>query len=731
MIWTLALAGGVYAVSLMRGPCEDALTAAAAARVDALMQRRLVRAVSAPAGIEHLEDEGVRERLASARGELLGATPEGAPMALVSSLGDRLTGVLACAVLATFRWWLGLSLLLVWLLVRRPLGARVRFQATRARQAGPQLRRSWYLLGLAWRPPAAKEMRVFGLGDWTAGRHRDEWLAGMQATWQELRRLSTQVWLAGGLLLAAYALAAGTVGWTADHGEISLRTLATMLPMLPVSMAVGSITLADISLAQMLASVPDLDALTNALRHRAPTANRAEGGDAAAPPLPADGLPRRGVRFAAVTFTNPGRPEPVLRSLELELRFGESLGLVGVNGAGKTTLVTLLATHARAERRSHHGRRRSADAAQRARVAAPGGGRLPGLRAVPVQRRRERGPVRRRPSRSRPARAGGRPGGRGRPHRPTPARLGDDLSPHYEGGVGLSGGQWQRIALARALYAIETGSRVLVLDEPTAQLDVRAEAMFYDRFLELTAGVTSIVISHRFGSVGFKVMIDAAIARDTGQIALGAALVATLFTLSWLLALVSSPTASPPSAPRTWSWCSRTGGWSSRARTRSSSPEAAHTPSCSSCRPGRTRDAAVVGLAVAGAGGVRDRVRQRVRALDAAPHHEPWLEPRRDRCRLARLDSDVGALHASMCPRTASAWPNWCAGPASRRSAEMILKRVGSRWGYLRVVPEPSRPRAIPPGRARMARLAAKVFAYPIVWAGQDSRTAADAPASG
>jgi ATP-binding cassette, subfamily B, bacterial len=67
--------------------------------------------------------------------------------------------------------------------------------------------------------------------------------------------------------------------------------------------------------------------------------------------------------------------------------------------------------------------------------------------------------------------------------------------------VGLSGGQWQRIALARALYAVDAGARVLVLDEPTAQLDVRSEAEFYDRFLELTHGVTSIVISHRFGSV--------------------------------------------------------------------------------------------------------------------------------------------------------------------------------------------------------------------------------------
>jgi ATP-binding cassette subfamily B protein len=75
------------------------------------------------------------------------------------------------------------------------------------------------------------------------------------------------------------------------------------------------------------------------------------------------------------------------------------------------------------------------------------------------------------------------------------------LSPHYDGGVDLSGGQWQLVALARALYAVRRGARMLVLDEPTAQLDVRAEAAFYDRFLELTAGVMSIVISHRFASV--------------------------------------------------------------------------------------------------------------------------------------------------------------------------------------------------------------------------------------
>jgi len=75
------------------------------------------------------------------------------------------------------------------------------------------------------------------------------------------------------------------------------------------------------------------------------------------------------------------------------------------------------------------------------------------------------------------------------------------LSRRTPGGTDLSGGQWQRVALARALFAVDAGASVLILDEPTAALDVRAEAEFYDRFLEMTRGTTTIVISHRFSTV--------------------------------------------------------------------------------------------------------------------------------------------------------------------------------------------------------------------------------------
>ncbi len=250
LLLALALAGGLYAISLMRGPFEDALAAAATARVDATMQRRVVSAVCTPVGIEHLEDEQVLEQLASARGELLGGQPAG---------------------------------------------------AARARLAGAPLRRSWYLLGLAWKPPGAKEMRVFGLGDWVAERHRTEWLEGIEPAWQELRALNVRTWLAGAVVLAAYGAGAGVLGWTAYHQEITLRTLATMLPMLPATMSTGSITLADISLERSLSALPDLDRLTAELGQGDGEARHGAGsrGRATRSPRPRSAVPRPAFRAGA------------------------------------------------------------------------------------------------------------------------------------------------------------------------------------------------------------------------------------------------------------------------------------------------------------------------------------------------------------------------------------------------------------------------------------------------
>ena len=81
------------------------------------------------------------------------------------------------------------------------------------------------------------------------------------------------------------------------------------------------------------------------------------------------------------------------------------------------------------------------------------------------------------------------------------AELDQPLSKAYEGGTDLSGGQWQRVALARAIAGVALGAGVIVLDEPTAQLDVRGEAEIFERLLEATRGCTSILILHRFSTV--------------------------------------------------------------------------------------------------------------------------------------------------------------------------------------------------------------------------------------
>jgi ATP-binding cassette subfamily B protein len=486
----LAIAGAIYALSLLRGPFEDALSASASARVDALMQDRLVTAVCAPAGIEHLEDERVLDRLASARGELLDSQPAGAPMALISDFGDDLTGVLACIALATFRWWIGIGLLAVWLAVRRPLKTLIRSRVAMARQAGVPLRRSWYLLTLAWKPPAAKELRVFGLADWVAARHREHWLEGIGPSWREARRLNARVWAAGALVLVAYAIAAAELGWAADHHEVSLRTLVTMLPMLPATLSVGSITIADVSLEQMLSSLPDLDSLASGLgggrRLR-------EGGS------PAAGLPRERVSFERVSFAYPGG-SPVLRELDLDLAIGESLGLVGINGAGKSTLVSLLA-----RMREPTAGRITVDGTPLTQLDARAWQRQVAVvyqdfTRFPFSAAENVALADGLPDEAALRRAAQRAGALELIER-LPEGWQTQLAPQYTRGVDLSGGQWQRVALARALYAVERGARVLVLDEPTAQLDIRGEAAFYDTFLELTAGVTSIVISHRFASV--------------------------------------------------------------------------------------------------------------------------------------------------------------------------------------------------------------------------------------
>jgi ABC-type multidrug transport system fused ATPase/permease subunit len=219
---------------------------------------------------------------------------------------------------------------------------------------------------------------------------------------------------------------------------------------------------------------------------------------------PADGMPAHHIRFRDVTFAYPAAPaRPVLGGLDLEIPAGSSLAIVGQNGAGKTTLAKLLcrlydpqsgaievdgADLKDLDLESWRGRI-TAVFQDFARFELT-------LRENVVPRETE----------------GGAPGGAAglddtveaalaEAGAGTLASLDTVLAKGYSGGTDLSGGQWQRVALARALAAVRLGAGLVLLDEPTAQLDVRGEAEIFERVLAATRSCTTILISHRFSTV--------------------------------------------------------------------------------------------------------------------------------------------------------------------------------------------------------------------------------------
>jgi ABC-type multidrug transport system fused ATPase/permease subunit len=208
----------------------------------------------------------------------------------------------------------------------------------------------------------------------------------------------------------------------------------------------------------------------------------------------ADLMPALEIRFRNLSFAYPRTDALVLDGFDLTIPAGSSLAIVGQNGAGKTTLAKLLC-----------------------RLYDPQSGSIEidgiDLRELDLDAWRSRVaavfqdfihfelPLRDNvsPSGSAPdnviqaalAEAGAA----------DLAGLDTVLARGYEGGTELSGGQWQRIALARALCAVKLGAGIVLLDEPTAQLDVRGEAEIFERILAATRHATTILISHRFSTV--------------------------------------------------------------------------------------------------------------------------------------------------------------------------------------------------------------------------------------
>ncbi|NYE75108.1 ATP-binding cassette domain-containing protein [Microlunatus parietis] len=357
---------------------------------------------------------------------------------------------------------------------------------------------------------SAKEIRIFGLTGFIRRRWWDNITSAYLPYWRKRRRgAMINLAIGGGRVLVTCA-AIGYAAWLASDGRIDLTALATALSLI---MAIGSTDLWSLGQLQRGVAVLawlDRIAPAKAVLQRIRTSPRTAPEPA---PVPA-GAPS--IVFDDVTFRYPGAESDILRGLSWELPAGDAVALVGVNGAGKSTLVKLacgayLPTSGRVlvggvdladldldQRRAWQ--RRVAPITQdfvRLPLAAGdnvalGTGRIWSGR---IDLAADRLPD------TTELDATAERAGIVDLIEKLKTGWGTPLSKTIPGGTDLSGGEWQRIGLARALRAVAAGAGVLILDEPAAALDVESEARMVDSYLELTSGVTSLIISHRFSVV--------------------------------------------------------------------------------------------------------------------------------------------------------------------------------------------------------------------------------------
>ncbi|MER5541130.1 ATP-binding cassette domain-containing protein [Streptomyces sp. NPDC002589] len=521
---------GLLALVLVLDVVLDPVRAMAAARlgtaVDGAMAQRTVDGALRPAQIGHLDDAGVADRIEQARAVALGAHPPGqAVVALAGLVPLRLTGLVSAALLGwAGSWWMPLVLGAGWVVTGRWQEKEIGRSVTAHGAQTGQLRRAAYLRELATTAPAAKEVRLFGLRPWLVERFSTAWWEGIVRL-RRARVSPRRHALAIVLLLGAHLAVVLPLAVQATGGALSARQLTVALQALLGMYALGfsgdllwqlHTAGAAVPAALDVGALGTADATGDAAcdEHAAHAGHPAgQAPDAAGPAreqaatgLPgkrdATGLPCKEIRFEGVRFSYASRPEPVLDGLDLVVPAGSSLALVGDNGAGKSTLTKLLAA-----------------------LYLPGGGRVTvdgtDLRDLDTASWRRQVAVVfqdfvRYPFSARDnirfgrieaeatdeaLRAATRLGGFLGVEAELPGGWDTPLSGAYTDGTELSGGQWQRLALSRALFAVQHGAKVLVLDEPTAHLDIEAEHELYARFLEITAGLTTILVSHRFATV--------------------------------------------------------------------------------------------------------------------------------------------------------------------------------------------------------------------------------------
>ena len=463
--------------------CQSLLRAQLGQRVN-----EMILAKALTLDLRHFEDSEFYDKLTRARREA-----SSRPLALVmSSFGLVQNGIALLSfgiLLARFSPWAVAVLLLAGLpsFIAEAKFSGDAFRLFRWRS--PETRMQLYLETVLAREDHAKEVKLFGLGPRLLERYR----AIFRKVFREDRALTIRrdTWgfflslVSTGAFYAAYAW----VAISAVRGGISLGQMTMYVLLFRQGQAAVSASLS--AIGGMYEDNLYLSTLYDYLDTPVdePAGKETEGPQ-----------PGAGVRFEHVSFTYPGATEPAVSDVTFELRPGTSLALVGENGSGKTTLIKLLT-----------------------RLYTPSAGRitLDGLDLGewdPATLRNRIGVIFQDFARyqlkvGENIGAGDVAAFENEARWRAAAALGmaapfiDELPGGYETQLGkwfkegreLSGGQWQKIALSRAF--MREGADILVLDEPTAAMDARAEAQVFEQFQSLAHDRMVILISHRFSTV--------------------------------------------------------------------------------------------------------------------------------------------------------------------------------------------------------------------------------------
>jgi ABC-type multidrug transport system fused ATPase/permease subunit len=482
----LTLVGVAFVLLQILAPIHQVISANLGDRTAAWLYDRLTEACVHPPGLGHLEDPKLTADLTVARDFDLGMT--GPPLSIsmdfiASGLVEMIGGFASVAVLATYTWWAPLLLGGAWLATHYLLRESGVWRDRNTDEVRNAQRDADYAYRIAVDAPASKELRLFGLADWVIDRFVSRRTRLHQLQYEATRLRERPVTLSLLLVVAANVIVFWSLGRDVLNGQLDLGRVVMFAQ---VAIGASMIAFGGLNWALDGSSAPVAAVLR--LEPAMAPIGALENGDRDAGRRPA-----REIRFRNLTFAYPGGGAPVLDNFDLTVPAGSSLAIVGQNGAGKTTLAKLLC---------------------RFYDPQSGGIEVDGvdIRQFEIDSWRSRLTAVFQdftrfelPLRDNVAPAGApdneihaalEAAGAAKL-----ARLDTVLSRGYAGGTDLSGGQWQRVALARALCAVQMGAGVVILDEPTAQLDVRGEAEIFNRILGATRQVTTILISHRFSTV--------------------------------------------------------------------------------------------------------------------------------------------------------------------------------------------------------------------------------------